>query len=61
MTPKAQVTKEKIDKSDFIKNFKSKDTILGFPGGAVVKNPPASARDRGSSPGPGRSQMPRSS
>ena len=27
----------------------------GFPGGAVVKNPPANAGDMGSSPGPGRS------
>ena len=26
----------------------------GFPGGAVVKNPPANAGDTGSSPGPGR-------
>ena len=32
----------------------------GFPGGAVVKNPPASAGDTGSSPGPGRSHMPQS-
>ena len=32
----------------------------GFPGGAVVKNPPAKAGDTGSSPGPGRSHMPRS-
>ena len=31
-----------------------------FPGGAVVKNPPANAGDKGSSPGPGRSHMPRS-
>ena len=29
-----------------------------FPGGAVVKNMPANARDTGSSPGPGRSYMP---
>ena len=28
-----------------------------FPGGAVVKNLPASAGDTGSSPGPGRSHM----
>ena len=28
-----------------------------FPGGAVVKNPPANAGDTGSSPGPGRSHM----
>ena len=32
----------------------------GFPGGAVVKNPPANARDTGSIPGPGRSHMPQS-
>ena len=31
-----------------------------FPGGAVVKNPPANAGDMGLSPGPGRSHMPRS-
>ena len=31
-----------------------------FPGGAVVKNPPANAGDTVSSPGPGRSHMPRS-
>ena len=29
----------------------------GFPGGAVVGNPPANAGDTGSSPGPGRSYM----
>ena len=29
----------------------------GFPGGAVVKNPPANAGDTGSSPGPGRSHI----
>ena len=28
-----------------------------FPGGTVVKNPPANAADTGSSPGPGRSHM----
>ena len=32
----------------------------GFPGGAVVENPPANAGDRGSSHGLGRSHMPRS-
>ena len=31
-----------------------------FPGGAVVKNLPANAGDTGSSPGLGRSHMPRS-
>ena len=29
-----------------------------FPGGTVVKNPPANAGDTGSSPGLGRSHMP---
>jgi len=29
-----------------------------FPGGSVVKNPPASAGDTGSIPGSGRSHMP---
>ena len=33
---------------------------MGFPGGTVVKNPPANAGDKGSSPGPGSSHMPRS-
>ena len=44
---------------------KCKETCLGknihdggFPGGAVVKDLPASAGDMGSSPGPGRSHMP---
>ena len=32
----------------------------GFPGGTVVKNPPANAGDTGSSPAPGRSHMPQS-
>ena len=32
-----------------------------FPGGAVVDNPPANAGDMGSSPGLGRSHIPRSS
>ena len=31
-----------------------KTRIVGFPGGAVVKNPRANAGDVGSSPGPGR-------
>ena len=30
-----------------------KNMLEGFPGGAVVKNPPANAGDTGSSPGPG--------
>ena len=38
----------------------SEKLLPGFPGGAVVKNPPANAGDRGSSPGPERSHMPQS-
>ena len=34
-----------------------KNHLRDFPGGAVVKNPPASAGDTGSSPGPGRSHV----
>ena len=36
------------------------DIKVGFPGGAVVENLPANAGDTGSSPGLGRSYMPRS-
>ena len=41
-----------------ILSIKKKET--GFPGGAVVENLPANAGDTGSSPGLGRSHMPRS-
>ena len=43
-------------------NFKCsfKSYVLGFPGGTVVENLPANAGDMGSSPGLGRSHMPRS-
>ena len=34
-----------------------KNLSEGFPGGAVVRNPPANAGDMGLSPGPGRSHM----
>ena len=37
-----------------------KNWYLGFPGGAVVKNPPANAGDKGSTPDPGSSHTPRS-
>ena len=42
------------------KTVTQKDTCGGFPGGAVVENLPANAGDTGSSPGLGRSHMPRS-
>ena len=40
--------------------YKKIKYLLGFPGGAVVKNLPANAGDMGSSPGLGRSHMLRS-
>ena len=38
--------------------MKVKTTMRGFPGGTVVKNPPANTGDTGLSPGLGRSHMP---
>ena len=38
----------------------AKTHTKGFPGGAVVENLPANAGDMGSSPGLGRSHVPRS-
>ena len=46
--------------SELTERTANRTTGLGFPGGAVVKNPPANAKDTGSSPGPGRSHMLRS-
>ena len=40
------------------RNMDFKSAFGGFPGGTVVKNPPATAGDTGSSPGPGKSHMP---
>ena len=42
----------------FYKIRMSRNAHRGFPGGTVVKNPPANAGDTGSSAGPGRSHMP---
>ena len=47
--------------SDHIQDVWPKIPGPGFPGGAVVENLPANAGDMGSSPGLGRSHMPRSS
>ena len=44
----------------YLQLFILRMVFLGFPGGAVVENLPASAGDTGSSPGLGRSHMPRS-
>ena len=60
------LTRNKRMKSvDFVddgeKHFgKNKIKEQDFPGGSVVKNPPASAGDMDSTPAPGRSHMPRS-
>ena len=40
--------------------IKSTQIKRDFPGGAVIKNPPANAADMGSRPGPGRSHIPQS-
>ena len=37
--------------------FQNNKLQVGFPGGAVVKNPPTNAGNMGLSPGPGRSHM----
>ena len=54
--PKNQNIKQKQYCNIFNKDFKKWSTS-GFPGGAMVKNPPANAGDTSSSPGPGRSHM----
>ena len=46
---------ERSERTIRIRKWENRD----FPGGAVVKNTPARAGDTGSSPGPGRSHMPR--
>ena len=40
---------------DLFFSWKLQDVLTGFPGGSVVKNPPANARDPGLIPGLGRS------
>ena len=56
MSPKRRVTRSNHIQNRLLK----KRAWRGFPGGAVVKNLPANAGDMGSSPGLGRSHMPRS-
>ena len=60
---KRNVIVEEPDKPSFSQGTRVTSTVKShrdFPGGAVVKNSPANAGDIGSSPGPGRSHMPRS-
>ena len=45
---------------DIIANLLDKKEVENFPGGAVDKNPPASAGDTGSITGAGSSHMPQS-
>ena len=46
-----------FDKAASLWDSTFKNELQDFPGGAVVKNPPANAGDTGWSPGPGRSHM----
>ena len=54
-------TKKMLGVIVFVGSKQAFKTVLqGFPGGAVVESLPANAGDTGSSPGLGRSHMPRS-
>ena len=59
-TPQNTVKKGSIIHILQMKKLRLKKGKEGFPGGAVVENLPANAGDTGSSPGLGRSHMPRS-
>ena len=48
----------KCESRDFPVGPVVKTVLQGFPGGSVVKNPPASAGDTGSITDPGRSHVP---
>ena len=60
LRPKNQNIKQKQYCNKFNTNFKNGPYHGGFPGSTVVKNPPANAGDKGSSPDPVRSHMPQS-
>jgi len=47
-------------KAEVISQKLNQKFVQDFPGGSLVKNPPASAGDIGSISDPGRSHMPRS-
>ena len=55
----ANCTGHAVQNLAFLSSFFLKE-ISGFPGGTVVESLPANAGDTGSSPGLGRSHMPRS-
>ena len=52
---------DKGDKDSGKRTVISINGVGGFPGGSVVKNPPANVGDTGSIPDPGRSHIPWSS
>ena len=59
-----RITAKEPQTSCFVQQNLKIQRLLGprdFPGGSVVKNPPADAGDMGSIPGPGRSYMLQSS
>ena len=58
--PSCMESKERSLKALLSNCVPSNKEYKGFPGGTVVKNLPANAGDTGSSPGWGRSHMPRS-
>ena len=60
MIPMNLFTKQKCSMVKRKQQQQQQDSIWDFPGGAVVKNLTANAGDMGSSPGLGRSHMPRS-
>ena len=70
-TPNSQSNLEKEKRSwrkkqapgpqTILQSYSNQESMVGFSGGAVVENLPANAGDTGSSPGLGKSHMPRSS
>jgi len=48
---------KKKTKMMYMEMFKTNISV-GFPGGSVIRKPPAIAGDTGSVPGPGRPHMP---
>ena len=53
----SEISQRKTNTTCFHLCVESKKTKQDFPGGTVVKNPPANAGDTGSTPSPGRSDM----
>ena len=62
MPPEKITSSQEVERKSFVEKVVLENGFKGwrsrdFPGGAVVKNPPANAGDTGSSPGPRRSHM----